>query len=405
MENMKLIKLDESIYEDYKIDVIFNAYKWDPQVGDYNTVSKHVLLISEEMAQKLKEDAEALTKETIKIQETMLQNLDLTKDIGLSKKMKRYFSKLKDYNRNQHVSLMRYDFHPTIDGLKISEVNSDVPGGLPESSKLPLLAKKYLGYGEVKFDIANVLYKEFIKINKDIKHVAFVHATSYADDRQVMQYVGDFFEEKGIKSSYVDPTSVKFKETKAYYQNELIDGLFRFYPLEWLENLPITYKWKNYFHTSTISCNHPINILSQSKRIPIVWDKLNINLDNWKRLLPNTVDTKKYFDEKLNEKNYILKPNLGRVGEGVSIDEVISKTDKIAIEKAAKKFPKNWVAQEKFISKPLTSSDGEIFHLCIGVFTVNESCAGFYGRISYQPRIDEHAIDIPILVVKAEDLK
>ena len=30
--------------------------------------------------------------------------------------------------------------------------------------------------------------------------IAFVHATSYADDRQVMQFLGDYFEENGYRS-------------------------------------------------------------------------------------------------------------------------------------------------------------------------------------------------------------
>ena len=35
--------------------------------------------------------------------------------------------------------VMRFDFHWTPDGWRISEVNSDVPGGFSEASELPLL--------------------------------------------------------------------------------------------------------------------------------------------------------------------------------------------------------------------------------------------------------------------------
>ncbi|WP_162163972.1 glutathionylspermidine synthase family protein [Acholeplasma hippikon] len=398
---MKLVKIDKSIYEDYKIDVIFDAYKWDPQVGDVNTVSEYVLLITEEKAASLKRDAENLTKETHMIQEAMLKNLNFSKEVGLSKKMKKYFMKQTKYNRDKNVSLMRYDFHPTTKGFRISEVNSDVPGGLAEATILGHIAKKYLGYGEVKYDIAEILYDSFIKINPELKAVSFVHATSYSDDRQVMQYIGDYFESKGIKSFYNDPTALTFKDETPFLGKERIDGIFRFYPLEWYENLPRKYKWHHYFHTNAISCNHPVNLLSQSKRIPVIWNKLDIDLTTWKSLLPHTVDPKVFFKDESLRKTHILKPNLGRVGEGVMIDGVISKVDKEGIMKAAKKFPLNWVAQEKFESVPL-EVDGKLYHLCIGVFTVKDKCAGFYGRISTKPRIDEHAVDIPILVVKGD---
>lgn len=402
MEGLKLVKIPEHLYEDYKLDVIFNAYKWDPQVGDVNTVSKYVLLITEENAEMLKTYAEALTKETVELQKALLSNLSYTKVLGIDKKIKKSFIKHQSENHfENHVSLMRYDFHPTTKGFMISEVNSDVPGGLAEATALPNVAKKYIGYGDIKFDIADSLYKSYKEKNKDISSVAFVHATSYADDRQVMQYIGDYFETKGIKSHYVGPTMISFKDKVAYLNEEKIDGLFRFFPLEWFLNLPRKYKWDNYFSTNALSCNHPLNILSQSKRLPLIWDKLNIDLKTWKKLLPHTVDPKLYFKDEKYKDNYIFKPTFGRVGEGVMIDEVIGNKVKQQIIKAAKKYPKAWVLQQRFESVPLTA-DNESYHLCIGVFTVNDKCAGFYGRISHKPRIDEHAVDIPILVVKGE---
>jgi hypothetical protein len=47
-----------------------------------------------------------------------------------------------------------------------------------------------------------------------------------------------------------------------------------------------------------------------------------------------------------------------------------------------RKKPGSWVAQRRFTSRPLTDKNGEAYHLCVGVFTVNGKSAGFYGRIS-----------------------
>ena len=44
----------------------------------------------------------------------------------------------------------------------------------------------------------------------------FVHCTSYSDDRQVMQYIGDEMEKRGFKSLYGAADHINFKEKQAY---------------------------------------------------------------------------------------------------------------------------------------------------------------------------------------------
>ena len=44
---MRLISIPESKYLDYKVDLMFDAYKWDPQFLDNNTVAKYALAITE----------------------------------------------------------------------------------------------------------------------------------------------------------------------------------------------------------------------------------------------------------------------------------------------------------------------------------------------------------------------
>lgn len=99
---------------------------------------------------------------------------------------------------------------------------------------------------------------------------------------------------------------------------------------------------------------------------------------------------------------FIYKPTLGRVGEYITIKSVVADDELKKIKKAVKKEPKNWVAQEMFHSRKIETTDGNSFHLCIGVFTVDGKRAGFYGRISPYPRIDAYAKDIPILIMKGD---
>ncbi len=400
---MKLISIPKNKYEEYRLNAIFDCYKWDPQFLDNNTLAKYVLVLKESEYKKLATLTEQLDVETIKAEEFLNQNLKLSKKLAIPKKIYNELKKMKNYDSKKHIRLMRYDFHPTIDqGWMISEVNSDVPGGFAEASLLPLLAIKTLNLNNNYYSInfGEILANSISKKVKKNGTIMFVHCTSYSDDRQVMQYIGDLMESYGFKSIYGACNHLKFINKEAFsildgYEGK-VDGIFRFTPLEWLKDVkPKT--WSGYFDTITPSCNHPIAIFAQTKRFPLIWDILennNICLDNWKKLLPETVEVKKAK----GKDGYIYKPECGRGGEKISIKEACDDDEYNDILKDIKKHPKNYLAQKKFNSKPLKSSDGKYFHICLGSYTVDGKHAGFYARISEKPRIDSNAADIPVII-------
>ena len=400
---MKLISIPKNKYEEYRLNAIFDCYKWDPQFLDNNTLAKYVLVLKESEYKKLATLTEQLDVETIKAEEFLNQNLKLSKKLALPKKIYNELKKMKNYDSKKHIRLMRYDFHPTLDqGWMISEVNSDVPGGFAEASLLPLLAIKTLNLNNNYYSInfGEILANSISKKVKKNGTIMFVHCTSYSDDRQVMQYVGDLMESYGFKSIYGACDHLKFINKEAFsildgYEMK-VDGIFRFTPLEWLKDVkPKT--WSGYFDTITPSCNHPIAIFAQTKRFPLIWnilEKNNISLNNWKKLLPETIEVKKAK----GKDGYIYKPACGRVGEKISIKEACDDDEYNDILKDIKKHPKNYLAQKKFNSKPLKSSDGKYFHICLGSYTVDGKHAGFYARISEKPRIDSNAADIPVII-------
>lgn len=395
--------IPEDQYTDYRYNVIFNAYKWDPQVEDHNTVAKQVLLIDKSTANQLEVLAEQLSEETMQMEEAMIKNLPLAKELGLAKDIRKSLSRLAGYNRESNVRLMRFDFHPTTAGWAVSEVNSDVPGGIAEASVLPVIASKYFEGYEPRKNIADILLNEFKKLIGNNGTVAFIHATSYADDRQVMEFIGDYFKKNGFNSIMASPDHIVWKNKKAISiiqgQEGEVDGIIRFFPLEWLANLPKSCDWKGFYDCTTPSCNHPVAILTQPKRLPLVWDKLNVDVTTWKKLLPQTINPKSVDPD---DESWIFKPSLGRVGEGISIKEAVSEKELRSIKNSVKRHPNNWIAQQKFISQPIVTNDYQTYHVCIGVFTVNGKSAGFYGRISPFSRIDGRAKDIPILVSKGD---
>jgi len=404
---MKLLPINELKYEDYRLNLMLDCYKWDPQFEDNNTIAKHVLVLTQQEHKLLIDLLEKLDKETIEAENTINQHPKLICKLLLPKNIQKEVFSMKNYNPNQHIRLMRYDFHPTIDGTwAVSEVNSDVPGGFAESSFMPKLALNYV-------DEKNLTYFDFSKqmvqaIKNKVKAngtIMMVHCSCFSDDRQVMQFLGDRLKEEGFEVLYGTGDHVRFKDNQAYSildgHQKPLDGIFRFTPVEWLSEIKPNH-WSGFFTTTTPSCNHPVSILVQTKRFPFIWkqlDKLNVDLTYWQKLLPTTIPAWKAW----KQKGFIFKPCCGRVGENISIKESCTKKEYRQIIWRVITTPWKYIAQKKFISEPL-QFDGEQYHLCLGVYSVEGKFAGYYARVSKTARIDSNAADIAVLIEK-EDKK
>ena len=322
---MKLVSIPKDKYDDYRLNVIFDCYKWDPQFLDNNTIAKHALVITEEEYRELESLTEKLDYETRKAEEFLNKNLKLAKPLALPKKICKELKNMQNYEAEKHIRLMRYDFHPTMEEKwAVSEVNSDVPGGFAESSLMPQAALNLLDKDKFWYiNFGDILTEAISKKVKPNGTIMMVHCTSYSDDRQVMQFLGDKLKNMGFNIIYAAADHLRFENNEAYSildgNKGKVDGIFRFTPLEWLIDMKPK-RWQGYFNTITPSCNHPIAIFAQTKRFPLVWDLLEqngIKLDTWRELLPETLEVK----EAKNKEGYIFKPACGRVGENISIKE------------------------------------------------------------------------------------
>jgi len=402
---MKLATIPQAEYQNYRLNVMFDSYKWDLQANEQSTISDKVLLLEREEAEFLANHAVQLYNETIAMEHALKNSPASMLTMGISEDMAHALGTC-DYDPTKHIRFMRFDFHPTIDGWQISEVNSDVPAGYPEASILPALAQPYFSG-----------YKQYGCFGTAFKHrmsalvptgatIAYLHDTHTVEDYQILHYLGDLMEAAGYKSMYASPSHVKWgcvtasplryrdsdtsciSNLAACRQAEDIGGIVRYFPVEWLECTP-NMPWRDFVNSQTPSCNHPIALLTQSKRLPVVWDELGVNVSTWKKLLPETVCAGKFS----GEPGWILKPAFGRVGEGITIPGTMSEEEENAVRHAAKHDPTQWVAQRLFESAPI---DGT--HINVGVFVMDGQFAGFFSRISASPRMDEDASEIPILV-------
>ena len=381
--DIKIVSLPASHYAEYRMDVMFDGYKWDLQAGEQSTISDKVVLLEREEATFLAEQAVKLYEETVMMERALQGKSKLVRFIGVSQNMVDALCSC-DYNPKEHIRFMRFDFHPTTNGWQISEVNSDVPAGYPEASVLPALAQIHFdGYKQYGC-FGSRLRDSLLKLIPPNSTIAYLHDTHTVEDYQILHYLGDLMEKSGYKSLYAAPNHIKWINNKALS----IDGIVRYYPIEWMEYAK-NVEWLSFVNSKTPSCNHPIALLTQSKRLPLVWGELGVAIPTWKKLLPKTKCTSDIIDRK----GWVLKPAFGRVGEGINIPGTMSEREEQEILQAARLNPFQWVAQKMFESVPING-----LHLNIGVFVVDGAFAGFYARVSDEPKIDEEASEVPILV-------
>ena len=380
---MEVKTIPESSFEQYRRDVIFSAYKWDLQESEQSTISSKAALLEVSEASLLSKTAVSLYHETVAMETVLKDRPDLAVFLGISKPMATALKKCV-YNPDNHIRLMRFDFHFTALGWVVSEVNSDAIAGYPEASVLPLLAGEFFP-GCMRYGNFAEVFAERLKSHlPDGGTVAYLHDTRIVDDYQILRFLGDFLEYEGFKSIYSAPGGIKWANSKAANA----DAIIRCFPVDYLEYEKGA-DWRSFLNCTIPSCNHPTALLTQSKRLPLVWDKLDVDIATWRSLLPETVSAK----HAARSSEFILKPAFGRTGIGINIPGTVSPAENKAITLAAKRAPNQWVAQRMFKSIPING-----LHLCIGAFVIDGKFAGFYGRASRHPKIDSDSSDIPVLV-------
>jgi hypothetical protein len=122
-------------FERIRRSMMLHGCKWDAQVEDVQTLAPFPLLMARSDWDQVAKLAEALAAETTQAETELIGRAELHPVLSIPRRIR---NALREAGRIGPspcaVRVMRFDFHWTVTGWKISEVNSDVPGGFSESS-------------------------------------------------------------------------------------------------------------------------------------------------------------------------------------------------------------------------------------------------------------------------------
>jgi hypothetical protein len=132
----------------------------------------------------------------------------------------------------------------------------------------------------------------------------------------------------------------------------------------------------------------------ESKRFPLVWDRLGLALPTWRTLLPPTCDPRRLRGRFGRE--WVLKTAFCNTGDTVALADAPDRRRWSHAVWGARFFPGQWVAQRRFEALPISTPRGRMYP-CLGVYTVDGRAAGIYGRMAHGPFIDLAAIEVAVL--------
>ena len=374
--------------------------KWDTQLGDVRVMLNRPLLIDPQSWLFLCDAAEKLAAEAVGAELELLQQENLQIRIGIPPRMRRVLLTSKYPQQcSPMVRIMRFDFHFTTEGWRISEINSDVPGGFAESSVLPKMYAQHFPEAKV---LGNPLetWRRAMKEAVGPRRIAMLCAPGYLEDQQVVSLLAKEMARTGNECYLLQhPRQLTWREGHAFLAEQncavAIDAIFRFYQAEWLCHFPRSTGWEFLFGASgTLVTNPGPAILSESKRFALIWEELSTPMPMWKGLLPSCVDPREI--SKKDREKWVLKGTFSNTGDEVKLGAEITDKGWSRLLQEAQRHHEHWVAQRRFETVPIDFEQGALFP-CIGVYTINGKACGAYLRLSSGQVTDHRARESALL--------
>ena len=381
-------------------------FKWDAQVGDTATLFRQPLLLRPGEWRHLSKIAEALADELTAAEMELVHRPQLYPVLGLPNSLQKLFNKAR-YLPPVHcpVRTLRFDFHYTTEGWRISEVNSDVPGGYAEAARFTELVAECCPGKKTAGDPALEWTKATISALGENKRVALLSAPGFLEDQQVTAFLSSQLQSCGVETFLVHhPSQLDWKDGRAFTRfnggHAEMAAVVRFYQGEWLARAKDGAWMYLMLPQTTLVLNPGSAILTESKRFPLTWPSLRCKMSTWELLMPECRDPRE--KSWLKDESWVVKATFSNNGDEVHTRDTMPASTWLQLCSSVKGNPDAWVVQKRFDVVPVASHLGPVYP-CVGVYTINGRTAGVYARASLRPLIDYSAMDVALLIDEKEN--
>lgn len=304
-------------------------------------------------------------------------------------------------------TLVRVDLLLRDDGrFAACEVNADCPGGHNETLALPRIAKM-AGFRDARdpTTVAPRLADRLVALSggrgSPRGAIALVCATAYAEDLQVCAIVERLIKERGGRALRVPVTGPKQSGDGVAYRGERLSVLYRFYPLEYMEeqaNVPALARATERGELASVSAFSAI--FAQSKlAMARAWAA---EPDAARGIFPETFAFRALDGSALGRErgDWVVKRDLSRVGDDVVVgalqsDDAFRATlDGIAEAEADGEV---WIAQ-RFVPPGHVPTPWGPRCLTLGVYLLDGAFVGYLARLTTASHCSHDALVVPVFV-------
>jgi hypothetical protein len=302
-------------------------------------------------------------------------------------------------------SLARVDLLLREDGRFVAcEVNADCPGGHNETVALPRLSRAAgMRRGFDPTDVAPRLADRLVALSggrgSPRGAIALVYATAWAEDLQVVAFLEKLVRERGGRAIRTPVTAVSGDPISV--RGERIAVLYRFYPLEYLAEMPnvgdlvrATEKGE-LASMSSFACIHAQSKLAMARAFVNEPDAAG-------DIFPETIAFADADRAELarDRAGWVLKRDLSRVGDHVIVGALATDDEMRAAVAEVEELERDgdvWIAQRFIPQRPIDTPWGPRL-ITLGVYVLDGVFAGYFARITRTSHVSHDALVLPVFV-------
>lgn len=302
-------------------------------------------------------------------------------------------------------SLARVDLLLRDDGRFVAcEVNADCPGGHNESVALPRLARSAgMRRGFDPTDVAPRLADRLVALSggpgSPRGAVALVYATAWAEDLQVVAFLEKLVRERGGRAIRTPVTALSGDPITV--RGERIAVLYRFYPLEYLAEMPIVTDLVRATEKGELSSMSSFACIHAQSKLAMARAFAN-EPEGAREVFPETIafadaDRAAFADDRAG---WVLKRDLSRVGDHVIVGALATDDEmRAAVADVAELEADGdvWIAQRFIPQRPIPTPWGPRL-VTLGVYVLDGVFAGYFARITRTSHCSHDALVLPVFV-------